>query len=591
MSDSYIEPTFPCSGPGFPERASRYRWHQRVELPDRTWPQADRQTVPCWCSVDLRDGNQALADPMDHSRRMALYQLLVEIGYKEIELGFPAASQIDFDFVRHVIEHDLIPDDVTIQVITQARTDLIERTFESIQGAKNVIVHMYNSVSPAHRRVVFNAGRAAIVDLAVNATHDIRDRSARMQGANVCYEYTPESFSQTELDFSLEICERVAEAWGTGPDRKMILNIPATVEVAPPNVFADQIEWMHRNLSCRDAITLSLHPHNDRGTAVAAAELGYQAGADRIEGCLFGNGERTGNVCLVILGMNLFSQGVDPGIDFSDIDAIARTVEHCNRMPVHDRHPWGGKLVYTAFSGGHQDAINKGLTALGADADQAGVPAERYRWDVPYLPIDPRDVGRTYEAVIRVNAQSGKGGVAYVIKTHYDLDLPKELQAEFSKAIQRHADAIGGEVGPGALWTILNREYLTGRDALALRAHRVIPSEEGGVQVTATVDVGGECTEVRGRGSHAAAAFADALATTLGPVRLEEYLAHTRPDDGRGANASYVKCRVGDQKSWGIGLAESPSLAALRAVISAVGRVDSGHVDDRSRSGVLTARQ
>jgi 2-isopropylmalate synthase len=569
-----IPSELPCS---FRDKTSRYRWHARVDLPDRSWPDAGRRTVPAWCSVDLRDGNQALAEPMDHERRMALYTLLIKIGYKQIEVGFPAASQIDFDFVRYIIERDLIPDDVTIQVITQARAELIERTFESIKGAPRVIVHLYNSVSPTHRRVVFGADREQIIDLAVGATLDIRDRSGRMKGSDVRYEYTPESFSQTELDFSLEISERVAQAWGAGPGRNMILNLPATVEVAPPNVFADQIEWMSRNLSQRDSLTISVHPHNDRGTAVAAAELAYQAGADRIEGCLFGNGERTGNVCLVTLGMNLFSQGVDPGIDFSDIDHIAETVEYSNRMPVNERHPWGGRLVYTAFSGSHQDAINKGFKAMDRDAANAGVPVVQYPWDVPYLPIDPRDVGRDYEAVIRVNAQSGKGGVAYLMKAHHDFDLPKELQAEFSKVVQRHADSTAGEVEPALMWEIFNREYLT-PTVLSLSEYHLAPASDGSFHVSAALAAGDERIEVGASAATAAAAFAAALSQRLPAVRLDEIATQPRVDDGQGAFAAYAKCAVGGRRLWGVGVSKAPELAGLLAVLSAADRAERDRV-------------
>lgn len=565
----------PCSTPAFRGRIGRYRWHQRVNLPDRTWPDADRRTVPTWCSVDLRDGNQALPEPMDHGRRMAMYNLLLGIGYKEVEVGFPAASQIDFDFVRHIIEEDLIPDDVTIQVITQARPELIERTFDSIKGASRAIVHLYNSVSPTHRRVVFDADRKTVVELACNATHDIRDRSERMGYCDVRYEYTPESFSQTELDFSLEISEQVADIWGAAPDRKMILNLPATVEVAPPNVFADQIEWMNRNLINRESVIVSVHPHNDRGTAVAAAELAYQAGADRIEGCLFGNGERTGNVCLVTLGMNLFSQGVDPGIDFSDIDMIAKTVEYSNRMPVSDRHPWGGALVYTAFSGSHQDAINKGFMAMERDSLAAGSPVDQHRWDVPYLPIDPKDVGRTYEAVIRVNAQSGKGGVAYLMKTHHSFDLPKELQAEFSKMVQQHADRTAREVEPAALWEIFSRVYLT-PETLALTECQVTIQDDGSVHVTAAPQVDGALRQVSGHGVSPAAAFAAALSKQGPAVRLDADASHARLDGGSETSVSYAKCTVGDRQLWGVGCADRPALAAVRAVLSAVSRAGRG---------------
>ncbi|MGB3040920.1 MAG: 2-isopropylmalate synthase, partial [Candidatus Nanopelagicales bacterium] len=415
----------------------RYHPFAPVPLSDRTWPDSTITQAPRWCAVDLRDGNQALIDPMSPARKRRMFELLVAMGYKEIEVGFPSASQTDFDFIRELIEEDLIPDDVAIQVLTQARDHLIERTYESIRGAKQAIVHLYNSTSTLQRRVVFGLDRDGIKDIAVHGAQLCRKYAEAMPETDIYFEYSPESYTGTELEFAVEVCNAVSEVWEPTPERKVIYNLPATVEMATPNVYADSIEWMSRHLNHRDSVVLSLHPHNDRGTAVAAAELAYMAGADRIEGCLFGNGERTGNVCLVTLGMNLFSQGIDPQIDFSDIDDIRRTVEYCNQLPVNERHPYGGDLVYTAFSGSHQDAINKGLAAMAFDADEAGVAIDDFRWEVPYLPIDPKDVGRTYEAVIRVNSQSGKGGVAYIMKTEYSMDLPRRLQIEFSQVIQR----------------------------------------------------------------------------------------------------------------------------------------------------------
>src|SRR4051794_22181748 len=427
---------------------SRYQAFPPVGLEDRTWPQAVITAAPQWCAVDLRDGNQALIDPMSPARKRRMFELLVRMGYKEIEVGFPSASQTDFDFVRQLIEEDLVPDDVVIQVLTQARDALIERTFESIRGAKQAVVHLYNSTSTLQRKVVFGLPREGISDIAVQGARLCQKLTETVPDTDVFFEYSPESFTGTELDFAVEVCNAVNDFWRPSPDRKTIINLPATVEMATPNIYADSIEWMHRNLAHRDSVVLSLHPHNDRGTAVAAAELGVMAGADRIEGCLFGNGERTGNVCLVTLGMNLFSQGIDPQIDFSDIDEIRRTVEYCNQLPVSERHPYGGDLVYTAFSGSHQDAIKKGLKAMHADAARAGVDVDAHRWEVPYLPIDPKDVGRTYEAVIRVNSQSGKGGIAYVMKAEHQLELPRRLQIEFSRVIQQHTDTDGGEVSP-----------------------------------------------------------------------------------------------------------------------------------------------
>ena len=422
----------------------RYRpYAEEVEpitVPDRTWPDRVIDRAPGWCAVDLRDGNQALIDPMSPARKRRMFDLLVRMGYKEIEVGFPSASQTDFDFVREIIEDGAIPEDVTIQVLTQCRAELIERTFEACAGASNVIVHFYNSTSILQRKVVFRADREAVKKIATDAATLCLEVQQRYPDTNWRYEYSPESYTGTELDYAKDVCDAVTAIIAPTPDKPMIINLPATVEMATPNVYADSIEWMSRNLARRDSIVLSLHPHNDRGTAVAAAELGYQAGADRIEGCLFGNGERTGNVCLVTLGMNLFARGVDPQINFSDIDEIRRTVEYCNQLPVHERHPYGGDLVYTAFSGSHQDAINKGLDAMKTAADAAERDVADIVWEVPYLPIDPKDVGRTYEAVIRVNSQSGKGGVAYIMKTDHGLVLPRRLQIEFSQVIQRMTD-------------------------------------------------------------------------------------------------------------------------------------------------------
>ncbi|MFM1779375.1 MAG: 2-isopropylmalate synthase, partial [Actinomycetota bacterium] len=418
----------------------------KVDLPDRTWPNKRIAKAPRWCAVDLRDGNQALIDPMSPERKLKMFQLLVRMGYKEIEVGFPSASQTDFDFVRILIEENHIPEDVTIQVLTQSRDHLIERTYESLKGAKRAIVHFYNSTSVLQRRVVFGLDKAGIKEIAVSAAKKCLELEATLPGTQIYYEYSPESYTGTELEYAVEVCNAVAEVIKPTPQRKMIMNLPATVEMITPNIYADSIEWMSRHLTPRDSIILSLHPHNDRGTAIAAAELGYMAGADRIEGCLFGNGERTGNVDLVTLGLNLFSQGIDPQIDFSDIDEIKRTVEYCNQLPVHERSPYGGDLVYTAFSGSHQDAIKKGFDHMHRDAKAAGVDVDDLTWAVPYLPIDPKDVGRSYEAVIRVNSQSGKGGVAYLLKTDHNLDLPRKLQIEFSKVVQNHTDSSGGEV-------------------------------------------------------------------------------------------------------------------------------------------------
>src|SRR6187431_2984688 len=460
-----------------------------VQLPDRTWPDARITTAPRWCAVDLRDGNQALIDPMSPERKRIMFDLLVKMGYKEIEVGFPSASQTDFDFVRHLIEEDVIPDDVTIQVLTQAREHLIERTYESIAGAKQAIVHLYNSTSVLQREVVFRTDKQGIIDIALEGARLCREFEKRIPETKVYYEYSPESYTGTELEFAVDVCNQVIEIFEPTPDRKVIINLPATVEMATPNVYADSIEWMSRRLAHRENVILSLHPHNDRGTAIAAAELGYMAGADRIEGCLFGNGERTGNVDLVTLGMNLFSQGVDPQIDFRDMDDIRRTVEYCNQLDVHPRHPWAGDLVYTAFSGSHQDAIKKGLEDLDRQAAEQGVPVGELPWEAPYLPIDPKDVGRTYEAVIRVNSQSGKGGVAYVMKAEHKLDLPRRLQIEFSRAVQEQTDSAGGEVSPKEMRDVFDAEYLERVTPLKLMRHRISSDGEGTTEILATVRV------------------------------------------------------------------------------------------------------
>src|SRR6476646_6589953 len=445
----------------------RYPPFTPVGLDDRTWPTRVATEAPRWCAVDLRDGNQALIDPMSPGRKKRMFELLVRMGYKEIEVGFPSASQTDFDFVRQLIEEDLIPDDVVIQVLTQARDALIERTFESIRGAKQAIMHLYNSTSTLQRRVVFGLPKEGIIDIAVQGARLCRKLGEKHENDTpesvVLFEYSPESYTGTELEFAVEVCNAVNDVWQPTPDRKSIVNLPATVEMATPNIYADSIEWMSRNLAYRDSVLLSLHPHNDRGTGVAAAELGYMAGADRIEGCLFGNGERTGNVCLVTLGINLFSRGVDPQIDFSNIDEIRRTVEYCNQLPVHERHPYGGDLVYTAFSGSHQDAIKKGFDHLKRDADAQDSDVDDMLWQVPYLPIAPKDVVRNYAAVIRVNSQSGKGGVAYIMKADHGLALPRRLQIEFSRVIQEIAEGSGGEggeVSPKEMWEAFSDEYL-----------------------------------------------------------------------------------------------------------------------------------
>ena len=547
---------------------------EHISLPDRTWPDTVITHAPMWCAVDLRDGNQALIDPMSPARKRRMFELLVRMGYKEIEVGFPSASQTDFDFVRDIIEQDAIPDDVTIQMLTQCRPELIERTFQACHGAPNAIVHFYNSTSILQRRVVFRADRDEVKKIATDGARKCLEEQAKHPGTRWRYEYSPESYTGTELAYAVEVCDAVADVIEPTPQWPLIVNLPATVEMTTPNVYADSIEWMSRNLARRNSIILSLHPHNDRGTAVAAAELGYQAGADRIEGCLFGNGERTGNVCLVTLGLNLFSRGVDPQIDFSNIDEIRRTVEHCNQLPVHERHPYGGDLVYTAFSGSHQDAINKGLDAMKISADEADADVEDILWQVPYLPIDPKDVGRTYEAVIRVNSQSGKGGVAYIMKADHGLVLPRRLQIEFSQVIQKITDGEGGEVSSKEMWDAFADEYLAPVRPLERIRQRVIGSEvDGGIDVIeATVKVDGVETEIRGEGNGPLAAFVDALGGVGIDVHVLDYSEHAMSAGQEAAAAAYVEASVGGQTVWGVGIATSITTASLRAVVSAVNR-------------------
>ncbi|MBY0442684.1 MAG: 2-isopropylmalate synthase [Mycobacteriaceae bacterium] len=583
--------------PGWnPQRGSAmptYRYQpfaQEVEpirLADRTWPDRVISNAPMWCAVDLRDGNQALIDPMTPARKRRMFDLLVRMGYKEIEVGFPAASQTDFDFVREIIEQNAIPDDVTIQVLTQCRPELIERTFAACAGAPHVIVHFYNSTSILQRQVVFRADRDAVQEIAVAGARKCLQEAARYPETRWRFEYSPESYTGTELEYAKQVCDAVSAVIDPTPDNPIIVNLPATVEMTTPNVYADSIEWMSRNLARRDAVILSLHPHNDRGTAVAAAELGYQAGADRIEGCLFGNGERTGNVCLVTLGLNLFSRGVDPQIDFSNIDEIRRTVEYCNQLPVHERHPYGGDLVYTAFSGSHQDAINKGLDAMKIAADEADSDVDSILWQVPYLPIDPRDVGRTYEAVIRVNSQSGKGGVAYIMKADHGLVLPRRLQIEFSQVIQKISEGEGGEVSPKEIWDAFAEEYLAPVRPLERIKQRVdAADEDGGItQIAAVVKLDGVTTEIAGSGNGPLAAFVDALSSIGIHVHVADYSEHAMSAGEEAQAAAYVEASVAirqdamghhatspSQTVWGVGIAPSITTASLRAVVSAVNR-------------------
>lgn len=564
---------------------NRYSSFVPVDLKDRTWPTKTITAAPKWCSVDLRDGNQALIDPMDWSRKLAMFNLLVKMGYKEIEVGFPSASQTDFDFVRKIIEEGLIPDDVVIQVLTQARENLIDRTFESIRGAKQAVVHLYNSTSTLQRRVVFGLDKEGIKKIATDAAEYCLRQVDTVKGTQVFFEYSPESYTGTEVEYALEVCDAVTDIWQPTPSWKTIINLPATVEMAMPNVYADSIEWMHRNLNRRDSIVLSLHPHNDRGTAVAAAELGYMAGADRIEGTLFGNGERTGNVCLVTLGLNLLSHGIDPEIDFTDIPGIRRAVEYANQLRVPERHPYGGDLVFTAFSGSHQDAIKKGLEHLERDANAAGVALENYQWAVPYLPIDPKDIGRTYEAVIRVNSQSGKGGVAYLMKSEHQLDLPRRLQIEFSQVIQAKTDSDGGEVLADEMWRIFVDEYLPaeltkdvspwGRFKLLGMSERSEMDKD--VQLTASIIDDGTRREIDGTGNGPISAFCNALQGLGVNLQVLDYYEHAMSSGGDAKAASYLECEIQSGSSaksvyWGVGIDPSTTTASLKAIISAVNR-------------------
>ncbi|MFF3202248.1 2-isopropylmalate synthase [Streptomyces sp. NPDC002962] len=557
----------------------KYGQYDQVDIPDRTWPDNRITVAPRWLSTDLRDGNQALIDPMSPERKRRMFDQLVKMGYKEIEVGFPASGQTDFDFVRSIIEEEgAIPDDVTISVLTQAREDLIERTVESLKGAKRATVHLYNATAPVFRRVVFRGSKDDIKQIAVDGTRLVVEYAEKLLGPETefGYQYSPEIFTDTELDFALEVCEAVMDVWQPGPGREIILNLPATVERSTPSTHADRFEWMSRNLSRREHVCVSVHPHNDRGTAVAAAELALMAGADRVEGCLFGQGERTGNVDLVTLGMNLFSQGVDPQIDFSDIDEIRRTWEYCNQMEVHPRHPYVGDLVYTSFSGSHQDAIKKGFDAMEADAAAKGVTVDDIEWAVPYLPIDPKDVGRSYEAVIRVNSQSGKGGIAYVLKNDHKLDLPRRMQIEFSKLIQAKTDAEGGEVTGGAIWSVFQDEYLPNPDnpwgRIQVRAGQSTTDTDGVDTLTVEATVDGEDTVLTGTGNGPISAFFNALESIGIDVRLLDYQEHTMSEGASAQAASYIECAIDDKILWGIGIDANTTRASLKAVVSAVNR-------------------
>ena len=545
--------------------ASKYRPFAPVGLKDRTWPDAVLTKAPIWLSTDLRDGNQALIEPMSVERKLEMFQLLVNIGFKEIEVGFPSASQTEFNFVRRLIEENLIPDDVTIQVLTQARESLIRRTIESLQGARKATVHVYNACAPVMRKVVLGLDEDGIVEMAVSQTKLVKQLVAEHPETEWGFEYSPEMFSDTELAFSKRVVDAVVEAWGATPQNKCIINLPSTVEHCTPNVFADMIEWMHRNLAKRDSIILSVHPHNDRGTGIAAAELALMAGADRLEGCLFGNGERTGNCDLVNIALNLYTQGVSPGLDFSDIDEIRRVVEHCNQIAVHPRHPYVGDLVYTSFSGSHQDAIKKAFAAR----------KEGDIWEMPYLPIDPKDLGRSYEAVIRVNSQSGKGGVSYLLENEYGLELPRRLQIEFSRVVQHEMDASGKELQAKDLWALFRKEYRL--DEIAAPKQRAMSeTDEAGntrVSLKADVQLGGRTVSLQGEGTGPVDAFVAGLnATGLAQVRVMDYREHAI---GSGANAqavAYLELRVGDHTLFGVGMDADILTASLKGILSGLAR-------------------
>jgi 2-isopropylmalate synthase len=557
-------------------RAHRYSSFIPIDLHDRAWPDKKMTKVPQWCSVDLRDGNQALIDPMDTPRKLAMFNLLVAMGYKEIEVGFPSASQTDFDFVRKIIEEGLIPDDVIIQVLTQARQPLIERTFESIKGAKQAIVHLYNSTSTLQRRVVFGLDKEGIKKIATDGAQMCLDLVKTVPETKVSFEYSPESYTGTELEFAVEVCNAVNDIWKPTPQWKTIMNLPATVEMATPNIYADSIEWMCRNLNNRENVIVSLHPHNDRGTGVAAAELGYLAGADRIEGTLFGNGERTGNVCLVTLGLNLVSHGIDPMIDFTNIDEVRRTVEYANQLRVPERHPYGGDLVFTAFSGSHQDAIKKGFEHLERDAKAAGKHVDEFTWAVPYLPIDPKDIGRSYEAVIRVNSQSGKGGVAYMMKNEHHLDLPRRLQIEFSRVVQAMTDEQGGEVTADELWNVFEDEYLPTQDApwgrFRLKGLSQTSVLDEDVNLEVTLLDRGDSKKLVGTGNGPIAAFCNILQAYGVDVKVLDYFEHALSAGGDASAAAYLECSINGETFWGVGIDPNTTTASLKAVVSAINR-------------------
>ncbi|MEG9226403.1 2-isopropylmalate synthase [Aeromicrobium sp. Sec7.5] len=568
MKNNIVSPQTPSAMP-----IERYRAFPPIDLPDRTWPSQVITQAPRWLSTDLRDGNQALIDPMTPVRKRRMFDLLVRMGYQEIEVGFPSASETEFEFIRSLIEGDLIPDDVTISVLTQAREDLIERTTQSLAGAKRANIHLYNAVAPMFRRVVFNASRDEVRAIATRGTELVMKHAEQnMAGTEFGYQYSPEIFTGAELEFSLEVSEAVMDVWQPEDGREIILNLPATVEMATPNTYADQIEWFSRNVSRRDNVAISLHPHNDRGTAVAATELGLMAGADRVEGCLFGHGERTGNVDLVTLGMNLFSQGIDPQVDFSDIDEVRRTVEYCTNLPVHPRHPYAGDLVYTAFSGSHQDAIKKGLEALDREAAAQGVPVSEIAWEAPYLPIDPHDVGRSYEAVIRVNSQSGKGGVAYILRSEHQLDLPRRLQIEFSRVIQNLSEGDAGEVDASTIWSTFRGEYLERTEPYTLTSFSSTTSNDGRDQQVVDLVVRGETQSFKGEGNGPVDAFVDGMRQAGAEIRVLDYSEHALSAGGDAHAAAYVECEIAGEIVWGVGIHANIVRASLEAVVSAANR-------------------
>ena len=568
MKNNPVSPQQPSGMP-----FERYRAFTPIDIPDRTWPDNVITEAPRWLSTDLRDGNQALIDPMTPARKRRMFDLLIRMGYKEIEVGFPSASETDFTFVRHLVEDGLIPDDVTISVLTQAREDLIERTVQSLVGAKRANVHLYNAVAPLFRRVVFDVDRDECRAIAVRGTEMVMKYAEENLGDTAFgYQYSPEIFTGAELGFSVDVCNAVMDVWQPEDGREIILNLPATVEMATPNTYADQIEWFGRHIQHREHAAISLHPHNDRGTAAAATELAMMAGADRVEGCLFGHGERTGNVDLVTLGLNLLSQGIDPQIDFSDIDEIRRTVEYCTGLPVHPRHPYAGDLVYTAFSGSHQDAIKKGLEDLDRIAFERGKSVREIDWEAPYLPIDPHDVGRSYEAVIRVNSQSGKGGVAYIMKSEHQMDLPRRLQIEFSRVIQGLTEGEAGEIGAEAIWTAFSAEYLECQDPYALEGFSSTTSPDGLDEQIVDLRVRGEVQSFKGEGNGPVAAFVDGMRAAGAEIRVLDYSEHALSSGGDALAAAYVECEIGDEIVWGVGIHANIVTASLRAVVSAGNR-------------------